>query len=264
MNKLSTSQLATYMKVTKRTIQRRSIRENWPFEEQEGLGGIRKMYIFSGLPISVRQVVTSRIITKHKQQGLNYEANKPKEPHMASALNLSDSPFIVLNQAEQGDWISQHSFAHELDITECDKEYIRVGIMVLVRLYILSFSLGKIKGLDEFCRLYNERKLALNETVYNFVGRVSRITLLRWEKQQHLNGTTHDILISNSADRILFDYDIQQIAKEILVISPDTSAKQFRQYFMTIFPQRKIPSVRRLSMWIKRQKELAASAQTTS
>ena len=253
MNKLSTTQLSQYLSVTKRTIQRRAIRERWVYDQQAGLGGMRKMYKFSSLPVDVRQKVVAHIIAKHEQQGLDYVPDQIKQPHAASVFDLADTPFIVFDKASPGDWVSQHSFAHELDITELDKEYVKVGILVLARLYILSFALGKIKGFDQFCQLYNQRKLALDRAVYSLVSRVSRITLLRWEKQQQANGTVHHIMTVGDDDEVLFDRDLRRMAEEVLMVSPKITAKRLRQHFLTIFNDRKIPSERRLSLWLKQQ-----------
>ena len=54
MNHLSTAQLATYLQVTKRTIQRRAIRESWSYITQTSLGGKRRMYEFASLPDFLR------------------------------------------------------------------------------------------------------------------------------------------------------------------------------------------------------------------
>lgn len=253
MNKLSTSQLSQYLSVTKRTIQRRAMREGWQYEQQIGLGGVRRLYTFSSLPVNIRQKIVAYIIAKHEQQGLNYVANQAKQLHVASVFDLEDTPFIVFNKSSPGDWLTQHSFAHELDETELDKEYVKLGLLVLARLYVLNFSLGKIKGFDQFCSLYNQRKLMLNEIIYTIVKRVSRISLLRWEKQQQMNGNMHRILTVGKGDDVLFDRDLSLMAKEVLMVSPNITAKRLRQHFLTIFNDRKIPSVHRLGLWLKQQ-----------
>ena len=71
MNRLSTTQLSTYLGVTKRTIQRRSNREGWPFIIATGLGGTRRLYAFETLPAKVRNRVIAQIIAKHKQAPYN-------------------------------------------------------------------------------------------------------------------------------------------------------------------------------------------------
>ena len=251
MNKLSTAQLSQYLSVTKRTIQRRSNREGWPYEQKTGLGGTRRLYEFSGLPVDVRQKVIAYIIAKHEQQGLDYVPDQPKEPHDASVFELGDTPFIVYDNFRPDNWVSQHSFAHGLDVTELDKEYVKVGLLVLARLYILSFSLGKIKGFDQFCQLYNDRKLGLNSEIYLVVNRISRITLLRWEKQQQAQGDVHQVMNVGDQDEVLFDRDLRRMAQEVLMVSPKITAKRLRQHFLTIFTDRKIPSERRLSLWLK-------------
>lgn len=255
MNKLSTSQLSQYLSVTKRTIQRRANREDWQYEQKLGLGGTRRLYEFSGLPVDVRQKIVANVIAKHEQAGLNYAPDQPKQPNHASVCELANTPFIVFDKARSGNWLSQHSFAHGLDVTELDKEYVKVGLLVLAKLYVLSFSVGKIKGFDQFCQLYNQRELALNSAIYPVVNRISRITLLRWEKQQLQQGNTHQLMNVDEHGEVMFDRDLRLMAQEILMVSPKITARRLRQHFLTIFSDRKIPSERRLSLWLKQQNE---------
>ena len=259
MKRLSTTQLAQYLGVTKRTIQRRCVREDWPYIEQKGLGGVRKMYDFAGLPATVRQQVVVHIVAKHEKLGANYVPPAKVKPRKLSVYDLADSPFIVFDKTKTGDWLSQHSFAHELDDTgfdnaELDKEYIKAGLLELARLYIFTFSLSKIKGFDQFCQSYNAHQFALNNTVYEIVSKVSRITLLRWEKQQQLNGREQHLLSIGADDSIIYARDLREIAKEILLVSPDVSAARLRSHLLTIFPQRKIPCVSQWVKWLSQQR----------
>ena len=251
MHKLSTAQLAEYLAVTKRTIQRRAVRENWPYAEQVGLGGKRKIYAFSSLPADVKQKIIAYIVTKHEQQGLDYVPMQPSKADVANVASFAVSPFIVLDKANAENWLSQHCFAYELDIAEFDKDYIKVGLLVLARLYLSTFSLGKIKGFDQFCQLYNARKLAINNAIYATVTSISRITLLRWEKQLEQQHLTTD-----ESAKVLFGADLQQMAQELLLISPNINAKRLRQHFLSIFDNRKIPSARLLGLWLKQQSAL--------
>ncbi len=68
MKKLNTRALAHYLNVTKRTVQRRAIKENWPFDECIGLGGTTRLYDFEQLPKDVKAKIVSTIISSHEQQ----------------------------------------------------------------------------------------------------------------------------------------------------------------------------------------------------
>lgn len=260
MNHLSTAQLATYLKVTKRTIQRRAIRESWPYIIQASLGGKRRMYEFASLSADVKLRVMGQIIAKHEQQGANYS---PAEPVEQSAI-LPNNPFIAPVQHNGQGWLSQHIFAeqfpHPLDVVELNKEYIKTGLLVLVQLYIMSFGLGKIKSFDEFCHLYNNRELALKQEVFGVVNKVSRITLLRWEKQFQQHGEQSLLVAIENEPQYWLDRDLAIMAQELLMSTPKLTAKRLRQYFLTVFPDRTIPSERKLSAWLTQQKSQVQAA----
>ena len=63
MHTLTTKQLATYLGVTQRTIQRKGKREHWPFKTRKAIGGERHCYVFETLSIIIRQQIIEKIIT---------------------------------------------------------------------------------------------------------------------------------------------------------------------------------------------------------
>lgn len=254
MNKLSTSQLSQYLAVTKRTIQRRANREQWLYVEHVGLGGVRKLYYFSSLPRAVKQKVISGIIAAHEAQGQSYALNQADSLPKDLKFDPCNSAFIVLDKSKnqgQDDWLSQHCFAHDLDTTALDSEFVKTGLLVLAHLYVLNIPAGKIKGFDRFCQLYNQRQLALNPVIYSIINNLSRISLLRWEKQQQQCAQQW---LKNDENNTPMDRDLRQMGEEMLMVSPDISAKRLRQYLLTIFTDRKIPSERYLSQWLKLQR----------
>lgn len=261
MNHLSTAQLATYLGVTKRTIQRRSNREKWPFIVDKGLGGTRHLYAFETLPASIKNRVIAQIITKHRQYGAGYLNHKSTyDNHTKGASTDVLNSFIVANTTGGDGWLAQHIFAeqfpHPLDASEHEKEYMKIGVLELAYLYVANFTLGKIRGFDEFCKLYNSRQIALKAAIYQVISRVSRITLLRWEKQLQQSGKQH--LINDASDKQIttFDKDLIQIAQELLMTTPNLTAKSLKQYFVIIFPERRTPDEERISAWLKQQKQV--------
>ena len=254
MKNLTTAQLSAYLGVTKRTIQRRAQRENWPYATH----GTKRLYTFANLPAELKQKVISKIIMLHERQGTQYKLNPTKQPHKAGSFVLADNPFITLDNKASGNWLSQHTFAYSLDITELDKEYVKTGLLVLARLYLLSFSMSKIKGFDLFCQQYNQREFAINKSIYTVVNRISRITLLRWEKQLEQQGAKHDLTdeynIANTMER-----DIRKIAEELLMVAPDITGKRLKQHFSTLFGDRKTPSERFLGQWLDAQKSTVST-----
>lgn len=43
---------------------------------------------------------------------------------------------------------------------------------------------------------------------------------------------------------------LQQMAKEVLVVRPDITSAQLRQYFVTFFPKIEVPETRMLDKWL--------------
>lgn len=255
MSYLSVAQLSTMLAVTKRTVQRRVVCENWPFEVQTGLGGQKRMFELSNLPLDVRHKVSAYIMRKHEQMGRDYESSgKLQESDVFIDFVLEQNQFISRDKAKPNDWISMHCFAHELEIQALDKDYVKMGLIVLARLYVKCFALQKIKGFDMFCQLYNQRKLSININIYSLVPRVSRITLLRWEKQKDLSKMAGQT-VNQDGQSYYFEHDLQQIAQDILMISTNVTATQLKSYFKTIYPNRRTPSIRAISRWLKHRKQ---------
>lgn len=251
MSCLSIAQLSTMLAVTKRTVQRRAVCENWPCQQQKGLGGQRKVFVFASLPVDVCRTVSAYIISKHEQMGQEYKPlEKPKQSDVFVSFELEQNRFISLDKAKQSDWVSMHCFAHELEKLALDKDYVKAGLLVMVRLYVTRFGLGKIKGFDMFCQLYNERRLSIKTSIYSFVARVSRITLLRWEKQESLIAIADDV-VKDGVQPCFFEHDLQEVAQDILLIAPNITAVQLKNHFKTIYPNRRTPSARAVSSWLK-------------
>ncbi len=59
---MSVTQLAAYLQVTKRTVQRNAISKNWPFTEHLGRGGNTRLYSFSTLPNAIKAKIIAGII----------------------------------------------------------------------------------------------------------------------------------------------------------------------------------------------------------
>lgn len=247
MKTLTTAQLAEYLQVTKRTVQRRSVRESWSYRTEIGLGGERKLYIFECLPPAVKHLVVANIVAKHEQVGLSMSRNSKQSP-LDSLFDLKDNHFIVLEKYDPAHWITQHIFAHELDASQLNKAYIRQGLLVLAKLYVLCHKVHKIAGFDQFCQLYNTHALALHADVYKMINQVSRISLLRWEKQL----TTGELTMIKNEQ--LLDETMIEMIEEVLLISPNISARQLRQHFVTLFNDRKPPSELIFAQYIEQYK----------
>ena len=159
MKALSVAQLAIYLSRTKRTIQRRAIKEHWPYEACIGLGGTRHLYTFGALPEEVK----TKIIA-------------------SQAVTVCEHDYIQ-NTDDSAQWVEAHCFSGKLDTSQLNKAYIQAGLLILVRLYVIHAKLGKIRAFDAFCQLYNTHMLAIDPAIFTVVKHVSRISLLRWGKR---------------------------------------------------------------------------------
>lgn len=247
MKKLSTSELAQYLCVTKRTVQRRAIKESWVYEERVGLGGTKRLYDFSSLPENVKAKVVACIVARHE----SYDSTQ-----LESLLVQQDNetPFIAEYEQDPSNWLSQHCFNHQVDNAELNKDYIKLGLLALARLFVDQAGEGKIKGFDEFCRQYNTRALDIDPEVYAIVRHISRISLLRWEKKEQEMADFKDIDASVSDAGVFMDKDLRQVAQEIIMVSPKITATRMREHFLTFFPDKKIPDEAQLRLWIRQSK----------
>lgn len=263
MKNLSTLQLADYLFVTKRTIQRRANKEKWPFVEQKGLGGVKRVYVFAGLPEKVKIKVVAGIVAGHERRQEGDEAirvfadvveNQPmvRLPLYDDALGENALDENIIDTYDEADsWLAQHCFSRQLEAAELTKDFVRLGILSLARLYVTQSELGKIRGFDHFCQLYNNQELKINKAVFCVVKRVSRITLLRWEK----NGLPRNLrfeqadLAANYSDKA-FEQVLKSMADEVMMVVPNITAKRLRHHFETFFDDKPIPSEYRIARWI--------------
>lgn len=248
MKKLSTRELAQYLNVTKRTIQRRAIKENWAFEETIGLGGTKRLYHFATLPEAIKSKVIANIIARHESHGGS------DDDYPVQIDSARQHPFILSQQQSPQDWLAQHCHNHKTRQSELNKNFLKLGLLALAREYVKQSGQGKIKGFDEFCQQYNDRLLSLDSLLYNTISHISRISLLRWEKKEQQLAFADDAEGGSAVDGAPMDKELTAIAEEILMVSPDITAKRMRQHFLTFFADKKIPDEQQLKTWLRQAK----------
>lgn len=240
MDKLTTAQLAEYLDVTKRTIQRRAIRENWLFAEAKGLGGSRRLYSYATLPQNIRHQIAAAIIDKHEALSAFSAAKSKKQCTIA----LTPADFLQLLYGDAP--------AHPEAV---DKNRLKLGVLALALLYVKSFQIGKIKGFEVFCKSYNKRQLGISPFVFTTINSISRITLLRWEKKAPL---WCEAMTSTGGEQIL-DYDLARslntILKEVLLLNPTMTAERARQYLVFLFAKETIPDTPQIEQCIAAPKQ---------
>lgn len=225
MKDLNISEIAAYLGVTKRTAQRRAVRENWPYSEHCSLGGIRRHYAFVQLPESIKATVTAAMIMQMEQKLLELE---PLFAAYHDEVNHSTH------------W-QQHRFFKPLGLHKPSKPYIKQGLIHLAYLYANSLGQGKIKGFDQFCQQYNSRAFDIAPAIYHCVNNISRISLIRWENSARDTAKTAAITT--------FDAELKLFIQEVITLIPNITAKRLWQHLSLFFEPSQVPPVNVLNAW---------------
>lgn len=188
--KLSISQLANALQLTKRTIQRHSQKEQWPFSLETGLGGARQVYEFEALPLPIQTALVNYVrdtFTPPMILTLLGDRDGFDEPIEDLSITIEQPPQIKKPVTQAcSDWLPNHPFAQTsppLSQTFMnDRPAVQAGLLTLALAYAEHEDMGKIKGLDRFCQRYNGHEFVIQPCVYRRYKRISRITLHRWQK----------------------------------------------------------------------------------
>lgn len=249
MKALTSAQLAQYLAVTQRTVQRKAINEGWVYQEQYGLGGIRKLYPYAALPQQIKNKIVARIIVSHDSLCKHDSLSDDKT---LSIAETEENLFAAITHNKPYEWLHQYCMSHKADKAKLNRHYIKLGILGIARAYIDEVGKGKIKGLDAFCPQYPN--LGLDELVYQVVPQLSRISLLRWEKNE-VQWLAHNAeVISNARRKVVLDKLISRVALEVVMVTPGISARRLHQHLKTFVSSRKTPSLAQLKTWLAQQK----------
>lgn len=179
MYKTTVIMLARALGKDKRTIQRWALKQQWPCTQTPGLGGQRKVFTFNHLPQKIKCTIAVYIKNTADYSVL--------EPSVAGCDQQLDKLLkMLLPTAPKKNWLSSHPFYHRNpplpQQTLADDDSIRSGLLMLAIGYARDSKIGKINSYDQFAKLYNHHELPLQPAVYQARDRLSRISLLRWEK----------------------------------------------------------------------------------
>ena len=97
----------------------------------------------------------------------------------------------------------------------------RAGLLSLALAYVAQENMGKVKGFDCFCQLYNGHKFPLQPCVYHTFKRISRITLLRWQKVLDISGATKTLVSNNKTPTFAQQLQIA-LTRKGQIVSDDT------------------------------------------
>lgn len=179
---LTNTQLSQLLGVTKRTVQRRAIKNDWPYEIEKGLGGSKRVYCYTKLPLEDKRHIYQSIFFRYQQIMALLDEEQDASRAKPYPYQLISEIFSVPYDLHTEDFISQHLFAHEMDEVLLTKTFVRLGLLSLAELYVNHNRIRKIAGYDVFCKEYNRHELALHPNVYRVMPKVSRVSLLRWQK----------------------------------------------------------------------------------
>jgi hypothetical protein len=164
MQYLNITQLADLLGVSRRAVQRRAIREDWPYKELVVLGGRARLYQRSALPPKIARKVTVAQIVRRPLWGVS-----------ADALSNIDARTVY-----------EYCAAQPMDKTKLNRFDVKLKLLDLSRLFVFAFHGGKRKpkGLKIFCRCYNDRSLSIDAAFYGFVDSLSYLKLWRWVENE--------------------------------------------------------------------------------
>lgn len=244
MNAISVAQLAHYLQLTKRTVQRRARQQNWHCRKQLGLGGTRCLYTFIDLPVEVQTRVVASIVIEH-QQLAEQNGIKSRIEKQLQASNWSNNSDPTDAQPCK-DAIAPHTSAiaasHQLEEVTLDKSQVKQLVLQMADEYCQQYQLRKTKGLDSFCQAYNTRSLNIHELVYRYVARTSRSTLSRWQQQYN----NHNLIAPNVA----VNKHIGDVIDQITMIQPKMTAKLMHNYLLLLFKPHQVPNVPRILAYL--------------
>lgn len=221
MNQANAAQLAECMGVSKRTIQKRALREAWPFDEYPVRGGMQRVYPIDLLPedVSIR-VKRSIAAALGKTQTKNC---------------TSDDPI-------------NHDVAQELGANEFARVKAKYALLQAALRYVRSLNRGKVEALDEFVQRFIDHKAPADDFVYREIPQVSRVSLLRWEKRYEQSGIL-GLLDSFSVKIRRFESAVNEQLHErfgeLLKDSPNCTVSHAFSYFSGLYPVSFLPNARR-------------------
>ncbi|MFT5164235.1 MAG: hypothetical protein ACI9FJ_002836 [Alteromonadaceae bacterium] len=228
---ITTKEISDVLGITKRTIQRQSNSEHWPYRLASGIGGTHRVFDFV--------VLAGRIKTRF----VDCLVNKLGPVALASLLaehHYYDPQLIVDDTKETAvRWLTDHSFAlgnATLSAAQLnDTIAIRTGILSLAWRFAEQLGKGKINGFDTFAQQYSAHAFAIQPGVYEARPKVSRISLLRWAKADchggkpqvpvvQIGDQTFEMLLKQklvTQDMVVSEHQIERLIQRLKMIRFD-------------------------------------------
>ena len=254
--KMTAQEIARILQVNKRSIQIRANEEQWQFEEANGRGGKRRLYIVSQLPEVVRTLIVEHTIVNNESSatvsGKSYLAvdnaveansenkiNKNKQAALAAMAGTADYPIKVLAKFQ---------------------------LTKLAASFVQQSKIPKVMGYDLFSTKYNCGDIVVDLTVRQAIPSISRITLIRWEKTISNEGIAGLMPKKRMSYQSLIesDKDLSEFCVAMLYEYPHVKATQVHEGLIARFHNsgKKIPSEKTIRRWLTKWKRENASLYT--
>lgn len=229
--------IATALNISKRSAERRAAREGWMFTEEQVRGGIRRLYPVDSLPASVREAVVLR----------------PSGATVGQRMAAQASIQRVTKHAQQ-----ENGLINYLKLNEGARTKASARATVLYALQEWAKS-KKIKigraAINEFCELFNAKKINTEDWARDIVGTVSWRTVYRWQQKlvsEGLAGLAPDY--KGQAGKSLIDQqpELRDWIVSLLSHNPHATSAHLVSACNARFGNSKIeiPSKRRIEVWV--------------
>jgi putative transposase len=192
----TSAQIAEAESVVKRTIERRSIRENWPFKEVAGNGGMRRFYHLEDLPKIIQTAIqyheTSQVITAERAA---IELEMSNERNAKLLKKIEQDAEKANREAEQIKEDNHRQYtALKNDDPRKQRARARYWILTGAFEYQSARKTTWVKARAEYIKLLVDREIDMPEEVSEHVnlrnGRfnISVGTLQRWKDNYRDSG----------------------------------------------------------------------------
>ncbi|HZF97873.1 MAG TPA: DDE-type integrase/transposase/recombinase, partial [Pseudoxanthomonas sp.] len=265
METFDAAQIAAVLGVTKRAINKRSERENWPFAERAVRGGKVKLYPIGLLPEEVREAIRraeSLQAANAAATSAHYQAGAATARRLT--IGAAVDARVVQRNCEQG-------AAAAAGLIGEAKTRMDAKLDMLARLsaFASARGLGQCAAMQEFCDAFNAGQIEVSKEQRELFTRKGEVklhpaTLRGWKKLVKTQGPAAlagvygvhrkgvGILDSDTALR---EFVIGLIAEK-----PHISAKLVYEALCARFSGTKLPVKRSVEMWLARWKQDNAEA----
>ena len=256
MEMLTAKEIADLLLFSKRSIQIRANKEDWPFTEVSIRGGKVRKYTLSELPVYVRIQVQEALIRSN--QSTAAKSGKSYLELNAEFTNLSKES----TRQERNSNLKALAGLESID----PKANAKVQILEAAKQFIASNGLGKIAGLKLFSDQYNRSLLDIPVEYKSLIPSVSRNSLIRWQTTIDEKGVAALALKPKRKGKSIIDSDkeLSDFCLSMLYEYPHVKATQIKEGLVARFYStgKALPAETTIRDWLTRWKRENAALYT--